>query len=66
MIWPKNKKEDLILSMTKKCGMLIKQTHWKAKDTLEKKLSQSRQIFHFNPPISIDRVDKSKSVQFYF
>ena len=44
----------LLLSITKNCETLIKQTHRKAEETLEIKLSQTRQIFHFNPPISIE------------
>ena len=53
-IRPKKETEDLLLSITKNCETLIKQTHRKAEETLEFKLSQSRQTIHFNPPISIE------------
>ena len=53
-IQPKNKAKDLLLSITKKCEMLIQQIHRKAEQTLEFKLSESRETFHFNPPIPIE------------
>ena len=54
MIQPKNKTEHLLFSKTKKFETLIEQTQRKADETLEFKLSESRQPFHFNPPIPID------------
>ena len=51
MIRPKNQTEDLLLSITKNCETLIKQTHRKAEETLEFKMIKPRQTFHFNPPI---------------
>ena len=54
MIKPNNKTEVLLLSITKICEMLNKQTHTKAEEILEFELSQSRQVFNFNPPISIE------------
>ena len=51
MTRPKNQTEDLLLSITKKCETLIKQTHRKAEETLDFKMIKPRQIFHFNPPI---------------
>ena len=51
MIRPKNQSEDLILSITKNCQTLIKQTHRKAEETLEFKMIKPREIFHFKPPI---------------
>ena len=51
MIKPKNETEDLLLSITKKCETLIEQTHRKAEETLEFKMINSRDIFHFKPPI---------------
>ena len=51
MISPKNETEDLLLSITKNCQMLIDQTHRKKEETLELKMDKSRQIFRFNPPI---------------
>ena len=54
MIRPKNETEYLLLSITKNCETLIKQTHGKAEETLEFKLTKPRETFHFNPPISIE------------
>ena len=53
MIRPKNETEDLLLSITKNCETLIKQTHRKAEETLEFKMNKSREIFHFSPPIQV-------------
>ena len=54
MITPKNEIEDLLLSITKNCETLIKQTHRKAEETLEFEMNRSKQTFHFNPPIQIN------------
>ena len=51
MIRPKSQTEDLLLSITKNCEILIKQTHRKAEETLEFKMNKSKETFHFNPPI---------------
>ena len=53
MIQPKNKTEDLLLSITKNCKRLIDQTHRKAEETLEFKMIKSKQTFHFKPPIQV-------------
>ena len=53
MIRPKNETEDLLLSITKNCQTLIKQTHRKAEETLEFKMTRPRETFHFKPPIQI-------------
>ena len=53
MIRPKTQTEDLLLSITKNCEMLIEQTHRKAEETLECRRNKSREIFHFSPPIQI-------------
>ena len=53
MIRPKNETEDLLLSITKNCETLIKQTHKKPEETLEFKMIKSRETFHFKPPIQI-------------
>ena len=53
MIRPNNQTEDLLLSTTKNCQTLIKQTHRKAEETLEFKMIKPREIFHFKPPINI-------------
>ena len=54
MIRPKIKTADILLSTTKNCETLIEQTHRKAEDTLEFKLTKPREIFHFSPPISTE------------
>ena len=53
MIRPKNQTEDLLLSNTKNCETLIKQTHRKAEETLEFKVNKSKETFHFKPPIQV-------------
>ena len=53
MIQPKNETEDLLLSVTKNCEMLIEQTHRKAEETLEFKMNNSRETIHFRPSIQI-------------
>ena len=53
MIKPKNETEDLLLSITKNCQTLIEQTHRKAEETLEFKMTKPRETFHFKPPIQI-------------
>ena len=53
MIRPKNETEDLLLSKTKNCETLIKQTHRKAEETLEFKMIKPRETFHFKPPIQV-------------
>ena len=53
MIRPKNQTEDLLLSNTKNCETLIHQTHRKAEQTFEFKMTKPRETFHFNPPIQI-------------
>ena len=54
MIRPKNETENLLLSITKNCETLIKQTHRKAEETLEFKMTKPKETFHFKPPISIE------------
>ena len=51
MIQPKNETENLLLSITKNCEMLIEQTHRKPEETLEFKMPKPRETFHFKPPI---------------
>ena len=50
MIRPKNRTEDLLLSINKNCELLIEQTHRKPEETLEFKMIKPREIFHFSPP----------------
>ena len=53
MIRPKNETEDLLLSITKNCETLIDQTHRKAEETLEYKMTKPTETFHFKPPSQI-------------
>ena len=53
MIRPKNETEDLLLSITKNCEKLVKQTHRKPEETLELKMLKPREAFRFNPKIQI-------------
>ena len=53
MIRPKNETEDLLLSITKNCETLIKQTHTKSQETLEFKLTKSRETFSFKSYIDL-------------
>ena len=54
IIRPKNQTEDLLLSITKNCETLIDQTHRKAEETLQFKMTRPKETFHFKPPISIE------------
>ena len=51
MMQPKTTTEDLLLSITKNCETLTEQTHRKTEETLEFKMVQSKQTFHFKPPL---------------
>ena len=53
MIQPKNETEDLLLSITKNCEILMEQTHKKAEETLEIEMTKPREKYHFKPPIPI-------------
>ena len=53
MITLKNETEDLLLSITKNCETLIKQTHRKAEETLEVKMTKPRETFHFAPSVNL-------------
>ena len=54
MVRPKIETEDLLLSNTKICEALIKQTLTEAEETLEFKLAKQRKTFHFKPPIEFE------------
>ena len=54
MIRLKNDTEDFLLSVTRNCETLIKQTHRKTEETLEFKLNKPREAFLFNPPIRLE------------
>ena len=53
MVRPEKETEKLLLSITKNCETLIKQTHREAEETLEYKLTKPRKTLHFQPFISI-------------
>ena len=53
MIRPKHERQDSLLSITKKCETLIEQSHRKAEETLEFKMTKPREAFHFKPPIQV-------------
>ena len=54
MLQPKNETEDSLLSITKNCETLVKQTHRKHEETLEFKIIKPRETFHFNPPFHVE------------
>ena len=45
IIPPKNETEDILLSRTRNCETLIKQTHRKSEDILEFKFSKPSEFF---------------------
>ena len=49
----RNETKDILLSITKNCETLIKQTHTKPEETLEFKMIKPRETFHFNPPVTV-------------
>ena len=53
MIRPKNKTEDLLLSLNKNCGTLLNQIHTRPEETLECKMFKSRKTFHFDTPTQV-------------
>ena len=53
VIRPIYETEDLSKSITKNCQMLIEQTHTKQAETLEPKMVQPRETFHFNPAVEL-------------
>ena len=53
MIRPKNKTENLLLSIIKNCETPFEQTHRKAEETLQFELDKSREKIHFNPPVEV-------------
>ena len=48
MIRPRNDTEDLILSRSENCEMLIEQIHGKAAESFKLKLTQARETFFPN------------------
>ena len=55
MVQPRNETEDLLLSITKNCETLNKQTHTKPHETLKIEINKPRETFHFNSTISTER-----------
>ena len=55
MIRPKIETEVFLISITKNCETFIEQTHRKSEETLDFKMIKSRETFHINPLISIER-----------
>ena len=53
MIRSKNGTEYLLLSITKNCETFKDQTHRKAEEILEFKMTNPRQTFHFNPAVEV-------------
>ena len=53
MISPENQTQDLLLSITVKCEMLIEQTHRKAEETMEFKITTPRETFSFKPSVNL-------------
>ena len=53
MVLPKNETEDLLPSISKNCETLIKQLHTKPQETLEFKLTKSRETFSFKTSITL-------------
>ena len=51
MILPKNKTEDLLLSITKNCQTLIKQIHTGREETREFEMTKPIETILFDPPI---------------
>ena len=51
---PKTQTEDLLVSITKNCELLVERTHTKPQETLEFKMIKPRETFHFKPPIPVE------------
>ena len=54
MIRPRNETEESLPSLTKNCKTLNIQTHAKARESLEIKITKPRETFSFKPSISIE------------
>ena len=54
IIRSKNETEDALLSIANNCETLIDQTHRKAEETLEFKMTRPKETFYFKTPISIE------------
>ena len=56
MIRPRNETENSLFSININCETLIKQTHRKAEEIIEFKLTKPREVFSFNPSINLGLV----------
>ena len=67
IIQPKKETQDLLLSITKNCETLTEQTHRKAEETLEFKITRPIERFHFNPSIVVkgDRMTGLTDLEVY-
>ena len=65
MIRPRNQTEGFLLPITKICETLKEQTHIKAEETLEFKLTQPGETFSLKPPIAIEGKVKLTSLEVY-
>ena len=54
MVRPKNKTENLLVSIAENCETLIKQTHTDPQKTIENKLTKPRETFSFKRTIPIE------------
>ena len=54
MVQPKSSAEDLLLSITKNCETLLKQTRREAEETLDFGITKPKETFSFEPPLSIE------------
>ena len=60
MIRPENETEDLLLSITKNCEMLIEQTHKKAEETLEFIMIKPTKFFISNHNFKLKEIGRSE------
>ena len=59
-----NETQDLLVSITKKCERLNKQTQTKPQKTLEFKMTKPRETFSFKPAILIEGSQKIGLIRF--
>ena len=60
---PKNVTDGLLISISKNCETLIKQTHTKPQEALEFKLTKPLETSSFQPPIILG-VDSNWMIEF--
>ena len=71
MIQLKQETKDLLFSITKNRELLAERTQQEGEETIEFKLTKSRETFHFNPPVEgkenwMIGLFKFRGLQFYF